>query len=275
VNANSLLNRILMQDTSGDMSESAGHLNVRITVPVDVPALRLLCVSDTHDLHQDMPHDLPTADILVHAGDFTCQGRRDELQNFQSWIGRLLDEGVVKHAVVVAGNHERSLELSAKHPAVRSAQLAMKEELASRPSVTYLEDSACLLEGVRFYGSPWTTCTGESTWAFQKPDSSLSSIFSATPSDIHVLVTHQPPLGIGDHGGDARRCGSASLLQAVEAAQPLLHVFGHIHAGHGVYRSHATTFVNAAVCDDDYKPVQKPVLVEFVHSGVGDAPEST
>ena len=25
-------------------------------------------------------------------------------------------------------------------------------------------------------------------------------------------------------------------------------------------------FVNAAICDDDYQPVQKPILVQFVHA---------
>ena len=69
----------------------------------------------------------------------------------------------------------------------------------------------------------------------------------------------------------------------MRAVQPLVHVFGHIHTGHGVSTgtyavaggegeragSHATTlFVNAAVCDEDYQPIQKPVLVRFVHAGV-------
>ena len=116
-----------------------------------------------------------------------------------------------------------------------------------------------------------------------------------------MLVTHQPPVGLGDAGGVGHP-GSCMLLRRLEAlaAPPLLHVFGHIHAGHGVH-AHATldrrgrfnhrkldrrrtpgdratagffmrrtTFVNAAICDDDYRPVQKPVLVTLQ----GPAPAS-
>jgi Icc-related predicted phosphoesterase len=240
-----------------------------VAAPSRVPALRLLCVSDTHDLHAQMPHSLPAADILVHAGDFTCQGRREELANFRSWVRQLLRAGTIRHAVVCAGNHETSLTLKARHAAVQRAQQAMKDELAAEPGVTYIEDSACEVLGLRFYGSPWTVPCGRD-WAFQEPDTEagLARRFGAIPSDgIDVLITHQPPLGIGDNGG-VGHLGSSTLLQRLEAltTPPLLHVFGHIHAGHGVH-THAplpaTTFVNAAVCDDEYRPVQKPVLVSL------------
>ena len=119
--------------------------------------------------------------------------------------------------------------------------------------------------GLRFYGSPWTSCVGESRWAFQAPESQLATTFSAIPDGVDVLVTHSPPLGVGDQG-DGHRLGSASLLQRVEAVRPLVHVFGHIHTGAGVFSHEGvdTAFINAAVCDDDYKPVQKPILVELV-----------
>lgn len=257
---------------ASDVSEERGYIHVRQHVSRAAGPLRLLCMSDTHDLHADMPHGtelLPRADILVHAGDFTCTGRREEVESFNAWIDALLAAGTVRHVVLIAGNHECSFALKAKHPTVRAAQLALKASVAdSRPDVHYLEDSACEVCGLTFFGSPWTSCTGDSTWAFQAPESQLSARFGAIPDGVDVLVTHSPPLGVGD-GGDERRHGSASLLRRVQQLRPLLHVFGHIHGGAGVFRQGdlPTAFVNAAVCDNDYRPVQKPILVELVPRG--------
>ena len=87
------------------------------------------------------------------------------------------------------------------------------------------------------------------------------------PSDIDVLVTHMPPLGHGDQDADGedKRAGSRTLLQRVTDVQPRLHIFGHIHGGHGVSRGAGgpTVFVNASICDNDYRPVQKPILIEL------------
>ena len=115
-------------------------------VPSGTPALRFLCLSDTHDLQADMPLGtaLPAADILIHSGDFTCTGRREEIESFNAWLDNLLAAGTVRHAVLVAGNHECTLALTAKHPAARQGQIALKRSLTEgRDNVHYLEDSGC------------------------------------------------------------------------------------------------------------------------------------
>ena len=108
------------------------HAHTHATVPTlrpELTGLRLLCLSDTHDFQSQMPggpggcDDLPHADILVHAGDFTMRGAGDEVGNFQRWVERLLSRGVVRHAVVVAGNHELSFQPErSKHAVVRQRQ---------------------------------------------------------------------------------------------------------------------------------------------------------
>lgn len=252
------------------IEEHPGHLLVRWPVPAEVPELRLLCVSDTHDQQQFMPQQLPAADILVHAGDFTCRGAREELESFRAWTDELLATGCVKDVVFVAGNHELSLELTAKRPAVRRNQEAMKLALVDHPHVHYLQDAGLELQGLSFYGSPWCTRFGRD-WAFQLADTpeELGERFAQIPEGLDVLITHQPPLGQGDANECDARTGSVTLLERVLVARPGLHVFGHIHTGHGVsQRSGSTTlFVNAAVCDEDYKPEQKPILVQLVHTG--------
>lgn len=253
-----------------DAIEHDTHIAVQLVVPPCVPLLRLLCISDTHDQHMFMPRSLPRADILVHAGDFTCRGSRDELESFTAWTEMLLTSGTVQDVVFVAGNHELSLELAAKRPAVLRCQEEMKRRLVEREHHHYLQDSGCEVRGVRFYGVPWCTRFGRD-WAFQLADvpCELGERYALIPEDSHVLVTHQPPEGQGDRNECDTRAGSRMLLERVMATRPLVHVFGHIHTGHGLStrpeKDIGTLFINAAICDEDYKPVQKPILVEFVH----------
>jgi hypothetical protein len=44
-------------------------------------------------------------------------------------------------------------------------------------------------------------------------------------------------------------------------------VFGHIHSGWGLSQKEGleTLFVNAAICDEKYAAVQKPILIELIH----------
>lgn len=252
--------------------EMPSHVLVQIFVDSSIPALRLLCVSDTHDQQNFMPTQFSNslkADILIHAGDFTCRGAQDELAAFQAWTENLLAEGVVREIVFIAGNHELTMELKAKNPAVKRNQEAMKNALISQPHLHYMEDSGCEVLGMKFFGVPWSTRFSRD-WAFQLADTKdeLGLKYDAVPDDIHVLITHQPPLGQGDQNENDKRTGSKTLMDRILRAPPLLHVFGHIHTGHGVSRHDNvhTAFVNAAICDEDYKPIQKPILVEFVHN---------
>ena len=51
------------------------------TERAELDGVRLLLLSDTHDFHDGMKYDLPAADILVHAGDFTVRGTREEVSD--------------------------------------------------------------------------------------------------------------------------------------------------------------------------------------------------
>jgi len=44
---------------------------------------------------------------------------------------------------------------------------------------------------------------------------------------------------------------------------PRLHVFGHIHDGYGTAFSGPTLMVNASTCDEAYRPVNRPVVVDL------------
>jgi 3',5'-cyclic AMP phosphodiesterase CpdA len=67
--------------------------------------VRFVCISDTHSLHQQLA--LPKGDVLLHSGDFTMQGRENELISFSKWLGKQ----DFKHKVVVSGNHEVTFDV--------------------------------------------------------------------------------------------------------------------------------------------------------------------
>ncbi len=65
--------------------------------------IRILAMSDTHDLHKNLNiADLPPADIFIHAGDFTQNSYRGELNRFIAFLDAL----PYKHKIVIAGNHD-------------------------------------------------------------------------------------------------------------------------------------------------------------------------
>lgn len=47
--------------------------------------MTILQISDTHNRHQLLT-DLPTADVLVHCGDFTDMGTEQEVLDFLNWF---------------------------------------------------------------------------------------------------------------------------------------------------------------------------------------------
>jgi 3',5'-cyclic AMP phosphodiesterase CpdA len=62
--------------------------------------LRIACISDTHN--DNCREDVPPADIVIHAGDFTDDGTLGELQIAVDWISALPH----KVKVVVAGTFD-------------------------------------------------------------------------------------------------------------------------------------------------------------------------
>jgi len=82
------------------------------------------------------------------------------------------------------------------------------------------------------------------------------------PEDTDVLISHNPPYEILDFD-DNIHYGCPDLLQAVERIKPRYHLFGHVHAAHGIKKLQQTTFVNAAIMNEIYEFTNKPVLLEI------------
>lgn len=188
--------------------------------------MRIICVSDTHGYHELT--QVPDGDILVHAGDITRHGGLDDVEEFDRWLGKLPH----RHKVVVCGNHDWCFQ---EKPAEARARIT---------NAIYLEDSGCGVEGVRFYGSPWTPLFYD--WAFMLSEEELAAKWELIPSGVDVLVTHGPPHGILDRTNRDEDAGSRSLFDRAFELRPRLHVFGHIHEAAGITEIAGITFVNAS-----------------------------
>lgn len=69
--------------------------------------LRFVAMSDTHCRHRDHV-SLPPGDVLLHCGDFTMKGGLAEVSDFADWLTSLTQ---YKHKVIIAGNHELTLDV--------------------------------------------------------------------------------------------------------------------------------------------------------------------
>jgi Icc-related predicted phosphoesterase len=218
--------------------------------------MRIVCIADTHDRHHLL--EVPDGDVLVHAGDGTLRGTREEMEAFARW---LLD---LPHPrkVLIAGNHDWLFEREAGE-----ARRLVK-------GVCYLQDEGTTIGGVRFWGSPWQPWF--MNWAFNlRRGAPLRARWDLIPADTDVLVTHGPPHGILDavSGLVARSVGVAlgvgehvgceDLRTVVARVRPRLHVFGHIHEGYGREEHDGTVFVNASNCDRGYRLVNPPIVVDL------------
>jgi len=201
---------------------------------------------------------LPGGDLLIVTGDLTRNDRESQYFEVFNW----LHEQDYKKKIMIAGNHDTRMQNEDYH----GPQGEMKY------SFVYLSDSATEFEGLKIWGSPWTSRfdgINPHCCAFTVPhDICLADKFNAIPDDTDILVTHGPSWGILDQSREGFNCGSHSLRMAVEAVKPKLHVFSHIHeqGGNTMLLKHAgpnTICINCSVMDENYKPINKIMSFEI------------
>lgn len=215
--------------------------------------VNILVISDTHQQHQKLNLTLEflgvTPDILVHCGDYSNSGSWRDIDKFNTWLGSLTQ---IPHKVIIAGNHEMALN--------RASLSEIQNRLSN---AIYLQDSGCEIivnkKTIKFWGTPWTPPFFN--WAFMKSDSESKRYFEQIPEGLDILITHGPPQGLLDLTDYGSHVGSQTLATEVSRAKPTYHVFGHIHHSYGFLVTNNTTFINAAVCDEKYKPTNAPVLI--------------
>jgi Icc-related predicted phosphoesterase len=215
--------------------------------------MKIVCISDTHSKHEGLV--LPAGDVLVHAGDWTGRGSEKSTIEFLKW----LNYQPYKHKVFISGNHDFYGEQHSKAFRLLVALHA--------PNCIYLENSAVAINGVKFYGAPQTPRFFD--WAFnvnRGPD--IKKYWDAIDADTDVLITHGPSMGVMDLVvvGYSPNCGEhvgcQDLADRIEQLPKLqAHIFGHIHSGHGKKKIGKIIHVNAATCSEEYKPVNRPIVI--------------
>ena len=229
-------------------------------------ALRVVCISDTHGMHEQVP--VPPGDILLHTGDLTGTGAPAELRALADWLGSQPHT----HKVVIAGNHDLTLHVDYYRSAWRRFHRrarpfdaeAIRHRFVSDDRFTYLEDGLVELGGLRIYGSPWQPTFYD--WAFNLDRGApIAAVWDRIPRDVDILLTHGPPLGRGDLCVSGQRAGCLDLLKAVQGrVRPRFHVFGHIHEGYGATSDGHTTYINASTCTVQYQPRQPPFVFDVL-----------
>jgi Icc-related predicted phosphoesterase len=196
--------------------------------------MKVTVISDTHNQHLKLKN-LPEADCIIHCGDFSNQPH--QMEPFALWFSEL----PYKYKILIAGNHDCGLEDYETNNNFK--------QLCNELGITYLEDSGCEIEGIKFWGSPWSNQFGN--WAFMGNDIELQiQAWDYIPDDTQVLITHGPAKGLGDevyqtYGNEKdNHVGSASLRMTIERLPNLTHHFvGHIHEDFGVHQHPENKFI--------------------------------
>ena len=205
--------------------------------------MRIIAISDPHT---KLPTQLPKGDVLVIAGDLTFNGRRDFARQaawintkFKKWLEK--QESHFKKIIGIAGNHDSVFEV--------------EPGLIGPLSWTYLEDSMCVVDGVKFWGTPWSRRFYD--WGFNRDANFRDRVFSLIPEDIDVLISHTPPTNCGllDHCYDGH-VGDEVLLDHIYRVKPKIVICGHIHAGGGMmyeFPDIDTKVYNVSLLNESYE----------------------
>jgi Icc-related predicted phosphoesterase len=209
--------------------------------------MRLTFISDTHLKHEQLV--VPPSELLVHAGDFSRTGTRDETLRFLDWFARFPAE-----KLLIGGNWDRFAEQEPE---------AMQAACAER-GIHWLVHQAATIAGLRVFGSPWTPRFRNMAW--NADATQLEQHWQAVPEGLDLLVTHGPPKGILDRMILGAHVGDPALRTHTLRARPRVHVFGHIHEAHGRQRldGTGTLFLNVASSRLPFPfGVRAPVLLDW------------
>lgn len=197
--------------------------------------MKILHLSDTHGCHRRL-RDLPEADVVVHSGDFTMTGSEAEAIYFMNWFCDL----PYHHKIFICGNHDDCLY---------GANIDGLDA-----NVHYLCNSGIDIDGIKFYGVPMYM--GDCVTDRQ------SRNYARIPDDTDVLITHSPAYGILDFD-DGINYGSEELLDRLSTLNLKAHLFGHIHAQHGLTEQNGVIYSNGAIMNADYTNLSEPHVIKL------------
>lgn len=209
--------------------------------------MKVALMSDTHGRHGRLTLP-PRVDAIIHAGDFTRGGGREETVTFLDWLASF-----DATRILIGGNHDFFAEQEAEE----------MKRLTSARGITWLLDEETRCADLRVYGSPWVPRFRNMAWNRARGEA-LRETWTRIPEGLDVLVTHGPPHGILDRIFLGAHVGCEDLRAAVLERAPPLHVFGHIHEafGEASVPGCRTRFLNVAT-SRLVLGVREPVVLEL------------
>jgi hypothetical protein len=244
--------------------------------------MRITHISDTHNKHKQLDGKLPGGQLLIHSGDISSLGRKQEIESFIKWF----DKQDYMHKVFIAGNHDMTFD----------REILLRDKLAhfegrtdydtecaeGKPNwlvemlnnlpdnVYYLENSSIKLEGINIWGSPYSPSFGYG-WGFNKDRGhDIAQCWNEIPMDTDIVITHSPIYGYNDRALNTNQnVGCEDLYHRLHEVKPHLHFAGHIHEGHGwgtiPYKDEwgdIYTF-NGSSCNLRYEAINPPITFDY------------
>ena len=215
--------------------------------------LQIVALSDSHNATKRV--EIPDGDILIHAGDFSFQGKSLEIQDFIEW----LKDQPHKHKLWIAGNHEWGIE---DYPSNANV-------IDNETNSTYIHDKVIEIEGLKFLGCNFTP--EFNNWAFNLTERQ-SKIYWENAPEADVVVCHGPPHTILDSVTPEykhhRPLGCIHFKNYLERVKPKVAIFGHIHGGFGHETikwndDSETECFNVSVMNEQYQLTNPVTIIEI------------
>ena len=220
--------------------------------------MRILCLSDTHGFLPEL--DLTGIDLVLHAGDMTFENKYNYAlqrkyfdRQFCPWVEKIEK---ICPIYFTWGNHEMfSEKLPSTYNHVTNYHLL-------RDNFTTIEDKNG--KEYKIYGTAAQPIFMDWAWNFPDDEENLGHRYSFIPDDVDILLTHCPAYGVLDLTKDGENVGSYMLSERIGQLKKLkLHVMGHIHNAYGSFGFPDMITVNACICDEDYNPINRPIIIEI------------
>lgn len=208
--------------------------------------MKFVTIADTHGKHNSL--NLPSGDVLIHAGDVSMKGDENEITDFLSWF----DKQDFIHKIFIAGNHDFYFERETEEQILKIIP----------ENIIYLNDSSVIINGLKIWGSPITPWFFN--WAFNRHRGEpIKRYWDLIPPDTDILITHGPVYRTLDTNSQGQNVGCRDLFKKVNEIKPKIHICGHIHEAYGTADKSGIKFINASVLNERYELTNSPITFEL------------